>query len=240
MYAVLSDVHSNLEALKSVLQDLKNRGIYNIYFIGDAVGYGSEPDECIKLLRTECNIILAGNHDWGVCGLTDIGYFNEYARAAIEWTKGVISIENLDALKSFPALVEDKAENITLVHSTPFEPEKWHYLLKSADAVLNFQCFDTKLCFIGHTHRPVIIERHPSGELITNKDNAGIRGDSRYIINAGSIGQPRDGDPRASYAVIDDEKVQIIRVPYNIEATQKKMALAGLPLFLIERIAQGM
>lgn len=240
MYAVLSDVHSNLEALKSVLQDLKNRHIYDIYFIGDAVGYGPEPDECIELLQTECNIILAGNHDWGVCGLTDIRYFNEYARTAIEWTRNVINRDNIKALGTFPIKFKLQKEDITLVHSTPYEPEKWHYLFRLSDAELNFKHFDSKLCFIGHSHKPVIIEKPPSGEFITDKNGANIKPDSRYIINVGSIGQPRDGDPRASYSVIDDEKVEIIRVPYNIEATQKKMAQAGLPLFLIERIAFGM
>jgi len=239
MYAVLSDVHSNLEALKSVLEDLKKRDIHDIYFIGDAVGYGPEPNECIKLLKTECNILLVGNHDWGVCGLTDIRYFNEYARAAIEWTMNVINKDNIKALGEFPVRCELKKEDITLVHSTPYEPEKWHYLFRLHDAEENFGYFDGRICFIGHSHKPVIIEKLTSGELITDKKGTNIKPDSRYIINVGSIGQPRDGDPRASYVIVDDEKVEIARVKYNIEATQKKMTLEGLPLFLIERIALG-
>lgn len=239
-YAVISDVHSNLKALESVLKDLKNRNIQDIYFSGDAVGYGPEPNECIDLLRAECKVLLAGNHDWGVAGLTDIDFFNKNAGTAIEWTKKVISEENIEILRTFPVRFELKKEDITFVHSTPYEPEQWHYLQKFSDAEINFQYFETKLCFIGHSHRPVIIERSPSGEFIANINIMSIKPDNRYIINVGSVGQPRDGDPRASYAIIDKERVEIVRVSYDIEATQKKMSQAGLPLPLIQRLSFGM
>lgn len=240
IYAVISDVHSNLKALKSVLKDLRNRNIRDIYFLGDAVGYGPEPNECIELLKAECKVLLAGNHDWGVAGLTDTDFFNENARVAIEWTKKVISEGNIEALRSFPVKLELKKESITLVHSTPYEPELWHYLFRLSDAELNFKYFDSKFCFIGHSHQPVIIERLSSGEFITNRKIISIKPDSRYIINVGSVGQPRDGDPSASYAIVDGEKVEIVRVSYDIEATQKKMMVAGLPFPLIERLLFGM
>lgn len=238
-YAVLSDVHSNLDALKVVLEDVDQRKISDIVFIGDAVGYGPNPNECIELLTERCKILLAGNHDWGVLGLTDITYFNEYARAAIEWTKSVLTERNRDVLKSFLITKAMKEEDIFLVHSTPKEPEEWHYLLTLWDAEINFYYFNNTFCFLGHSHQPFIVERLPSGELITYKGTVQIGRTKRYIINAGSVGQPRDGDPRACYAIIDDEKIEIVKVPYDIESVQKKMGKESLPSLLIERLSYG-
>jgi predicted phosphodiesterase len=239
MYAILSDVHSNLEALEAVLHDVGIRKIEDIVFLGDAVGYGPNPNECIELLVKNCKILLAGNHDWGVIGQTDIGYFNEYARAAIEWTKDVLTEKSHKTLGSFAITEEIEKGDMLLVHSTPKEPKEWHYLLTLWDAEINFHYFSNKFCFLGHSHYPFIIERLPSGELVTYKE-AAFRGQTeRYIMNVGSVGQPRDGDPRASYAIVDEEKMQIIRVPYNIEAVQKKMRKAGLPALLIERLSKG-
>lgn len=240
MYAVLSDVHSNLEALQSVLKDIKRRGVREVLFLGDAVGYGPDPDRCVTLLQEECEILIAGNHDWGVCGLTGIDSFNENARAAIMWTKTVMRPENINALGTAPVRLDLGDKGITLVHSTPWEPEKWHYLLYLADAESNFQHFDTAVCLIGHSHSPVIIERRLSGGLSTNKKGVDMGPGNRYIINVGSVGQPRDGDPRACYTLVDEERVEIVKVPYRVEITQRKMTRAGLPSFLVERLAVGM
>ncbi len=238
-YAVLSDVHSNLEALEAVLHDVGIRKIEDILFLGDAVGYGPNPNECIELLVKNCKILLAGNHDWGVIGQTDITYFNEYARAAIEWTRDVLTEKNLKTLKSFPITEVIEKGDMLLVHSTPKEPQEWHYLLTLWDAEINFHYFSKKFCFLGHSHYPFIIERLPSGELVTYKERAHKGQTGRYIMNVGSVGQPRDGDPRAGYAIVDDEKMEIIRVSYDIEAAQKKMSKAGLPALLIERLSKG-
>ena len=237
--AILSDVHANLEALEAVLQDADARKIENILFLGDAVGYGPDPNECVEILMKRCKVFLAGNHDWGVLGQTDITYFNEHARTAIEWTKGVLTKKNLKNLKSFLLQKELEKEDMLLVHSTPKEPEGWHYLLTLWDAEINFHYFSNKYCFIGHTHYPFIIERLPSGDLVTYKEKASKGEMERYIMNVGSVGQPRDGDPRASYAIVDDEKLEIVRVPYDVESVQKKMSKAGLPSLLIERLATG-
>ena len=239
MYAVLSDVHSNLEALETVLKDIGRRGIREILFLGDAVGYGPDPDACVSLLQRECGVLLAGNHDWGVCGLTDINNFNENARAAVLWTRRVMKGEHLATLGSLPVREELGGKDITLVHSTPWETAKWHYLLYLGDAELNFQHFDTGVCFIGHSHSPVIIEQNASGRITSKREEVFMISGSRFIINAGSVGQPRDGDPRACYALVDDGSVEFVRVPYRVEITQEKMARAGLPSFLIERLAMG-
>lgn len=238
-YAVLSDVHANLEALDAVLESVGQTAAEDVLFLGDAVGYGPSPNECIDLLASACKVLLAGNHDRGAVGLTDITYFNAYARDALEWTKGVITGENKNLLRSLPVKKALRDEDILLVHSTPKEPEEWHYLLTLWDAEINFQYLDNRFCFLGHSHQPFIIEKLPSGELVTYKDSTKIKERCKYIINAGSVGQPRDGDPRACFVTIDDEDVEIIRVPYDIAGVQTKMKKVRLPDRLIERLSIG-
>ncbi|MBI5205672.1 MAG: metallophosphoesterase family protein, partial [Nitrospirae bacterium] len=187
-YAVISDVHANLEALEAVLEDTGKRKAKDIIFLGDAVGYGPNPNECIELLKDSCKIMLAGNHDCALTGLADTENFNEYARLAIEWTLSVLTKPNLDILKELPLIKVLRKDNALLVHSTPKEPELWHYLLTLSEAEVNFHHFEQKICFLGHTHYPFIIERLLSGELITYKNNAEIGKAERYIINAGSVG----------------------------------------------------
>lgn len=238
-YAVISDVHGNIEALKAVLEDIKKKKVTDILFLGDAVGYGPDPDECVEVLNSECKVLLAGNHDWAVLGLTDIEYFNPYARAGVLWTRETMEKDNISILKSLPISEEIEDKKIFLVHSTPKEPTQWHYLLTLWDAEINFHYFDNMICFLGHSHRPFIIERLPSGEMRTYRNEVQIGDAERYIINVGSVGQPRDGDPRACYAVVDDKSVKLCRVEYDIEKTQNKMRMYGLPLPLIERLARG-
>jgi predicted phosphodiesterase len=237
--AVLSDVHANLEALDAVLKDVDRRNIPDILFLGDAVGYGPDPNECIDLLVERSRVLLAGNHDRAAIGLTDITYFNVYARNAIEWTMKVLTEKNREILGTWPFEREMKDEDVLLVHSTPKEPSEWHYLLTLWDAEMNFQYFGNRFCFLGHSHQPFVIEKVPSGELVTHKDGTRIREGSRYIINTGSVGQPRDGDPRACYAIINGGDIDIVRVSYDVASVQDKMKKEHLPEHLIERISMG-
>ena len=237
--AVLSDVHANLEALEAVLKDVDRRGIRDILFLGDAVGYGPDPNECIDRLTARCKVLLAGNHDRAAIGLTDTTYFNTYARNAIEWTMKALTQKNKEILGSWPFEKEMKDEDILLVHSTPKEPAEWHYLLTLWDAEINFKYFDNKFCFLGHSHQPFVIEKLPSGELATHKDGTRIKEGSRYIINTGSVGQPRDGDPRACYAIMNGGDIDIVRISYDIASVQGKMKREHLPGPLIERILMG-
>ena len=245
-YAIIADVHANLEALEAVLKDIKKRKIESILFLGDAVGYGPNPNECIEVLqeivsestRTE-KVSLMGNHDSAVIGLTDLEYFNPNARTAIEWTKDVLTHENRIFLKDLPLVNSLKHDSIFLVHATPKEPEQWHYLINTLDAYINFHFFTEKICLIGHSHQPSIIEQLPEGEMVIYKDNAEIKDKHRYIINVGSVGQPRDGNLDAAYALLNENSIEIKRVSYDILSTQKKMRAAGLPLSLIERLARG-
>jgi predicted phosphodiesterase len=238
-YAVISDVHANAEALRSVLDDIKKRLIREIFFLGDAVGYGPEPNESVKLLNAECENMIAGNHDWGVLGLADTGSFNEYARLALAWTRGVLTAGNNEILRASPLKSEISELAIALVHATPCEPESWHYLLTLSDAEINFKHMHTDVCFIGHSHKPFVIERDRSGALHMDRQGMRKKEGSRYIVNVGSIGQPRDGDPRACYGIVENDRIEIIRVSYDIRATQKKMQDAGLPQPLIERLSYG-
>ncbi|MFN3478858.1 MAG: metallophosphoesterase family protein [Thermodesulfovibrionales bacterium] len=239
--AIISDVHSNLEALESVLKDIRKKRIERILFLGDAVGYGPNPNNCIDALKKECEILLAGNHDRAAVGMTDIEYFNEFARAAIIWTAETLTEEHKEFLYRLPISKRfySGIEDIFLVHSTPKEPESWHYLLTLWDAEVNFNYFTERICLLGHSHVPFIIERKLSGEMMVYRDNAALKSGLRYIINAGSVGQPRDGDPRACYAIMDGDSIRFVRIDYNIKKTQMKMVEAGLPKPLIDRLEYG-
>lgn len=238
-YAVISDVHANLEALVSVLLDIRKVGIEEIFFLGDAVGYGPDPEKCLDILNIECKILIAGNHDWAVIGLTDIGFFNLYARQAIEWTIDRISPDKMEIMKAFKISESITEKDIFLVHSTPKKPENWYYLQTLTDAQINFEAFGARICFLGHTHSPYIIEKKSSGELKIHRNKVWISDTSRYIINVGSVGQPRDRDPRPCYCVFDDGFIHLRRIEYNIKKTQDKMMNYGLPHYLIERLSYG-
>ncbi len=237
-YAVISDVHANLEALNTVLKKVSEETFDSLLFLGDSVGYGPNPNECLETLKEKTKILLAGNHDWASVGMTDIESFNPYARAAVEWTKKILSNENRTFLRGLP-LTQELDDRILLVHATPREPEQWHYLLSTEDASINFHFFNQMICLIGHSHEPVIIERSPEDKIIVYKDRTDIKEGYRYIINVGSVGQPRDGNPDAAYAILNKNSIEIKRVSYDIVLTQKKMRDVGLPSYLIERLSRG-
>jgi predicted phosphodiesterase len=238
-YAVISDVHSNLEALKAVLQDIEREKVDGILFLGDSVGYGPNPNECTEILRDIARVVIAGNHDWAAIGKIDSTFFNTYAKIAVEWTSDLLTYENRDYLEGLPLTKGLKDEDLFLVHGSPDEPHKWHYLYSEYDAISNFPFFKEKICFVGHSHVPFIIESTAKDRIVFNDHSAKIKPKSRYIVNAGSIGQPRDGNPDAAYAVLRDDTIEIKRVSYDIVLTQKKMKKAGLPSYLIDRLSEG-
>ncbi len=238
-YAIISDVHANLEALNAVLEKTEEEKVDGVLFLGDSVGYGPSPNECTEILKDKAQAIIAGNHDRAVAGMCDIRYFNPYAAAAIKWTRDIFSSENMDFLKALPLTQVLTHDSIFLVHGTPREPRKWHYLFNEYDAAGNFPFFREKICLAGHSHVPVIIERLHGGRMNVFYSRTDIREESRYIINAGSVGQPRDGNPDAAYVLLSDNTVEIKRVSYDILLTQKKMRKAGLPEYLIDRLSLG-
>jgi predicted phosphodiesterase len=237
LYAIISDVHANLEALGEVLKDIKRRNIKQILFLGDAVGYGPNPNECVTLLKKNSKVLLAGNHDRAAVGLTSTKNFAPHARAAILWTASVLAEESKKTIKEFQTSKSLKRQDILLVHSSPWKPDEWHYLRSYEAAERSFRSFKHWICFIGHSHIPFILERLSSSEMLTCGEETELNKNSRYIINVGSVGQPRDGDPRACYTIITDAKVGLIRVEYPMKRTQQKMRKAGLPGSLIEGLS---
>lgn len=239
--ALISDVHGNLEALNAVLQDIRQNGKVNeVIFLGDAVGYGANPNEVLRLIRSECSIKIMGNHDYSALGLLDSGEFNAYAQSAIAYTSSVLDAESVGILSAFK--ISHHTADMTLVHATPEEPQAWHYCLSLAEADRQFHHFDNRICFLGHSHKPVVYARNFAGEAysIGGRD-IDLEKEYRYIVNTGSVGQPRDGDPRACYVWFDGESgiVTYRRVEYDVTTAQAKMAAVKLPEFLIERLASG-
>ncbi|MEK6691724.1 MAG: metallophosphoesterase family protein [Nitrospirota bacterium] len=240
-YAIVSDIHSNLEAFNIVLFELEGESPDQVLCLGDIVGYGPDPNECITKIRETANIVIVGNHDHAAIGLTDISYFNPYARDAIEWTMGELSEKEKGYLKQLPFNTEITKDDLFLVHSTPKRPQNWNYIFTVEDAIENFRYFTQRICFIGHSHVPVIIKMDNSGGIEIISEEAIIDEEHRYIINVGSVGQPRDGNADAAYAIFDKERstVKIKRVSYNYKKTQEKMKKAGISDYLIDRIALG-
>ena len=245
-YAVLSDVHGNLEALSAVLADAASEGALGILCLGDAVGYGADPAPCIELLGERSSLMVAGNHEHGAVGLLDVGWFNAAARAAALWTRDRLGADHQDFLTGLP-LASTHGE-ATCVHASPRRPEEWDYLLSAEDGFQAFGDFATRLCFVGHSHRPGVWSLGSSGPAY--EDLAGpafhdrripFHAGRRYIINVGSVGQPRDRDPRAAYVLWDEDErsVTLRRVTYDHKAAAAKILRAGLPRTLADRLAYG-
>jgi len=237
---IISDIHSNLEALNAVLHFAASQRIDEYVCLGDIVGYGANPNECIDIIKNLTNKIVAGNHDFGVCGFTSISNFNDVAKAAIEWTKKIIRKDNLEFLKSLPLRLEFK--KTLFVHSTPSHPDQWNYIFNMHDALLEFDFFSNQVCFVGHSHQPVVFSINSTHEIGTSiEDTISLSNKKRYIINAGSVGQPRDGCPKSSFLVYDykNKKITFSRIEYNLKKAQEKIIDAGLPPFLAERLSLG-
>jgi diadenosine tetraphosphatase ApaH/serine/threonine PP2A family protein phosphatase len=236
--AVISDVHANLPALEAVLAALGD--VDAIWHLGDVVGYGPHPDEVVARLRDAGAVGVRGNHDVAALGELDHEYFNPAARRAVEWTAAHLAPETRAWLAALPERLE--LEAMTLVHGSPREPI-WEYILTPPIARASLAAFATPVCLFGHTHRPAIWGEL-DGRLVQVQPDDGSElflDGSRTMLNPGSVGQPRDGDPRASAAVLDTEARTIAwrRVPYPIAATQRDIRAAGLPQWLAERLAYG-
>lgn len=240
-YAILADIHSNLAAFEAVLSDADKRGGFDkIWCLGDVVGYGPDPHECIERLRQFKPICIAGNHDWAAIGKMDTSEFNPVAAVAAHWTAQQLTPEDKEYLLDLPLTLHENG--FTLAHGSPREPI-WEYLLSTEAAQDNFAYFETAYCLVGHSHVPLIFELAAEKAVYREFEEGTdlmLKG-RRMIINPGGVGQPRDGDPRASYALYDAEAqtVQHYRVEYDIQATQKKMAERELPTPLIWRLSVG-
>jgi predicted phosphodiesterase len=237
---IISDIHANLSALNAVL--LAAGTVDATWCLGDLVGYGPDPNECIERVRSLPKLTcLLGNHDAAALGKIDLQTFNHEARASARWTQDTLSSDSLEFLRSLPE--KEVIGQVTLTHGSPRNPV-WEYLLDTNTAELNFDYFDTQICLVGHTHLPIAyFASDGSGTARWKMFQVGdrVRIEERCILNPGSVGQPRDRDPRASFAIFDpDEAVwEQCRLGYDIEAVQKRIYEAGLPHRQAVRLAQG-
>ncbi len=246
---VISDIHANLVALEAVLADAAQFNWDQVWCLGDVVGYGPEPTACVERIRDlKPDVWVAGNHDWATIGRLDIEDFNPEARRAILWTRENMSPQALAYLETLPDTPVVRGD-FTIAHGSPRYPI-WEYILDAATALANFSYFETPYCLIGHSHVPRLFrwqarEGDDDGdcvELVPVYDRRiSLVGDHRLIINPGSVGQPRNSDPRAAYALLDTEEVTLrfCRVRYAVEVTQARMRAAGLPERLINRLSIG-
>jgi predicted phosphodiesterase len=237
---ILSDVHGNLEAFQAVIDDLREEKVERIAYLGDVVGYGADPNDCLALLEGLTDWVVAGNHDYGSVGLTDIDVFNPSARSAILWTRDQLLPENQNYLRRL--LLRRQSGEITFVHATPNQPEDWNYIFTFPEAEKAFQSLTGGLAFIGHSHRPLILAREKDSEVqVIHHEEVILESGVRYIINVGSVGQPRDGHPEAAYGLYDEagKTYRLKRVDYDLATSQEKIIKAGLPSFLAQRLSQG-
>lgn len=237
--AIVSDIHGNLEALDTVLADLDRRKPDAIFCLGDFVGYGASPNECIVKLRPRIEAAVMGNHDHAAIGLTALEGFNHEAARAARWTADELTREHHEYLRALPMTLPWRGA--VMVHATPSEPEAWHYVLSPAEADFEMKYFEGPLCFIGHSHYPGTFMAHGSRSLYTRQPKLTLDPEGRYLVNVGSVGQPRDGDPRAAYLMWDDQRRELehVRLAYDIEGAAARIRKAGLPAFLAERLKWG-
>ncbi len=216
-YALISDIHGNREALDAVFEEIEGRDCDSVLCLGDIVGYGPDPNYCVETIRRKADAAILGNHDEAVLNKDIVYSFNRYARAAALWTSETLQDKNKQFLRGLTYSIV--TEDIFLVHSSPDNPQEWNYILSGYDAQRQFRFFDQKTCFIGHTHYPIEFRE---------------RNSSRRIINIGSVGQPRDDDPRACFYIYDslEDIGEWVRVKYPVEKTADKIRNCELPEFL--------
>ena len=240
---LISDIHANFIALEAVLAAAEGEWD-QVWFLGDLIGYGPQPNECVERLRVLAPpVALSGNHDLAVLGKLDTDDFNSDARQAVNWTRRKLTGENRNWLAELPPLRVEAP--FTLAHASPRHPV-WEYILDLPTALENFAHFETRLCLVGHSHvQMAFVLDEEAGELdyfLLNHEDVIDLSRHRLILNPGSVGQPRDGDPRAAFALLDDEALtaEFRRVEYDIAATQALMRGFNAPKRLIKRLEQGM
>jgi predicted phosphodiesterase len=236
--AVLSDVHANLEALEAVLADARDQHCTHYVCLGDVVGYNANPRECLDIVRKLACPSVKGNHDEEASLTHSSGDFNEWAEQAILWTRRQLSEADRTWLHDLPLQLE--VHDFTIVHATLEAPGEWSYVFSPSDAVASFNYQHTRVCFFGRTHvQGAFLCDGLAKEL--PQPAIHVEDGKKYFVNAGSVGQPRDGDWRAAYCIFrtDENVIEQRRVQYDIEQARKKVIRAGLPRLLAERLALG-
>jgi len=229
--AIVSDIHGNFEALTAALDLIDSRAVDETICLGDIVGYGANPNECIDLIRQRCMVILLGNHDAAAVDLSVANSFTMNARLSALWTHQALLDKNREFLQSLP-YTKERGE-IFLTHGSPYNPDEWNYIITDFDARDAFQSFTHRICFVGHSHIPALFSESGSSSNLTIRD--------RYIINVGSIGQSRDGNPKLSFGIFDTEAwtYENIRADYDVFTAAEKINSAGLPPALAHRLMVG-
>jgi diadenosine tetraphosphatase ApaH/serine/threonine PP2A family protein phosphatase len=237
---IFADVHGNLEALEVVVRLLRDKGATGFICCGDIVGYGPDPNFCVEIVRRMHCTCVAGNHDYGAVGKVPVDCFNSVAAQALLWTRSRLTESNRLYLENLPLTAQE--DSLLIVHSSPSAPDAWEYVLTVREAVAEMEHCAGGVCVVGHSHQPLAVERLPGkpGRSV-RQDGFAIQPYAKYLINAGSVGQPRDGDPRACCLMYDDDTQEMtyFRVPYDIPAVQAKVRAAGLPEYLASRLESG-
>ena len=238
-YIIISDIHGNLEAFEAVIDSFPDAGERKILCTGDIVGYGADPGKCVDRVVSIGAKSVLGNHDAAVIEKTDISFFNTSAREAVYWTMGNLSRCGKDYLEGLSLVFEDPV--LTMAHGTLHMPEKFIYMMTGAEAMHSFEVLKTPICFVGHSHVPGVFVLRDGRIFYSDNGRTRLEKGARYIVNVGSVGQPRDKDNRACYCVYDPEKkeVELRRVEYDIKRAQDKITEAGLPPALAERLSRG-
>lgn len=237
---VISDIHANANALETVLEAADNYS--EVWCLGDLVGYGPEPNQVVEMIRDLPNLkCIIGNHDAAAVNMLNLNTFNPEARNVILWTQNQLTPENLEFLSNLPETIE--MEYVTLAHGSPRSPI-WEYILDTRNATENFTEFDTPYCCVGHSHVPVIfylVDEQAMANLIIPDEFTRVTLTPRAILNPGSVGQPRDRDPRASFAIFDTEEFiwEYHRVEYDVYGVQERMRKVNLPKRHIDRLTIG-
>lgn len=237
IFAIISDVHANLQAVEACFKRIDEIKPDCIICLGDLVDYCGEPNEVIEIIRSRCNVVVIGNHDEAQFNYLLSKGFSENARISSEHTRTVINPVYIDYFKTLSLTRSE--EGLLFVHSSPALPQKYKYILTEEQAALNFASFGERICFIGHSHIPVIYEEYENSAYKVN--HTSLRSDRRYIINVGSVGQPRDNDRKLCFGVFDSDKFRFRyeRIEYDIRSAAVKIINEGLPALLSERLYKG-
>lgn len=237
IYAILSDVHANLEALTVCLEEIDRIKPDRLICLGDLVDYCAEPNVIVDIIKQRCDVVILGNHDEGQFNYNSVEGYTENAFLSSVYTRTIIEPRHVEYFRTLPYTHTEN--NILFVHASPCMPESYKYVLKIESAVQNFKFFTEQICFIGHSHKPVIYEESVNGVCEVKAEK--LDPTARYIINVGSVGQPRDGNPKLSFGVFDTEKFKYrnVRLDYDIKSASEKIIKEGLPEYLSSRLFEG-
>ena len=239
-YGIFGDIHGNLHALEAVLAQYEQESIDTYLCTGDLVGYGAFPTECTDTCRELCQDIVAGNHDHAACDKLPLDFFNSYAKAAVLWTRETLTESHLEYLRALPLMATD-GPDVTISHATIYDPHTFDYIQTQYDAHLSLQELTTTCGFVGHSHIPITFYLKDGSVNWTMEPTIDLETCEKVLVNVGSVGQPRDDNPQAAYAVFDTEarKIWIKRVDYDIDAAVAAIEENGLPKILGERLRLG-